>query len=116
MRKVDLLGARYAICRGFPWSVTFRRREPGPGRRPIDLTGFTARFEVYDSLREHRPPWMFGALIEAPQTGVVKIPLRADDTRALRTTAARYRLVFTDSLGDESVLLYGRLAVLESDR
>ena len=114
-RKFDLIGD-YALRRAFPWRLSVRRLQPGPARKAVDLTGMSARFEIYDNLCARRPPWTFAVVIDAPPTGGGLIDMSADDTRAIQTTAARYRLLFTDSLGDESVLLTGRLAVLESDR
>ncbi|MDR1063247.1 MAG: hypothetical protein LBL48_04835 [Azoarcus sp.] len=47
-RKFDLIGD-YTLRRKFPWRLTIRRLQPGPARQPVDLTGLSARFEVYDA-------------------------------------------------------------------
>jgi hypothetical protein len=117
--NLDLTGA-YAITRGFPWALPLTRLQPVRPRTPVDLTGMTARFEIFDTLAQRRPPWVFstdsGHITLGGATGAVDITLAAADTRSIRATACRYRLLFTDSLGDESVFLRGRLAVLEANK
>ncbi|MDR1424297.1 MAG: hypothetical protein LBI92_06830 [Azoarcus sp.] len=115
-REVALLGPDHAIRRGFPWRLTLRRLQPGPARRPVDLTGMNAAFEIYDTGAPRRPPWAFVCQIADPASGIVRIALTAAETASIRAASARYRLVFTDSLGDAAVLLYGRLALLEHDK
>jgi hypothetical protein len=86
-------------------------------RRLVDLTGMTARFEVFDTLHQRRAPWVFstasGHITLGGATGEVLIHLSAADTLSIEATACRYRLIFTDSLGEEAVFARGRLAVLE---
>jgi hypothetical protein len=113
-RQFDLIGDRYVLRRGLPWSITVRRLAPGRERAPIDMTGCTARFEVINAL--HPPPYhdvrTFPVEV-AQQAGLCHVILSAQDTGEIRFTAGRYRLLVTDPQGGERVLLYGRLAILE---
>jgi hypothetical protein len=109
-RRYDLLGDRYAIRRGISWRLAVRRLQPLPGHPPVDMAGMTAQFEIYDVFVD-RAPWVFDVNITAAQ--YAEIALSAAETADIDATEVRYRLVFTDSLGDAQVLLYGRLAILE---
>jgi hypothetical protein len=115
----DLIG-QYALTRGFPWHLPLTRLQSARPRRPVDLTGMRARFEVYDTLRQRHRPWVFstdsGHLTLGDEAGTVDIRLAAEDTARITATACRYRLIFLDSWGRGAVLLRGRLAVLEHDR
>jgi hypothetical protein len=112
----DLLGD-FAITRGFPWAWRLTRLQSRCPRVPVDLSGMTARFEVYDTLHPRRAPWIFsgasGHVTLGGATGDVDIELSAADTESIAATAARYRLIFTDALSDETVFARGRLAILE---
>jgi hypothetical protein len=112
-RQYDLLGD-CAVVRGLPWSLFFTRRQHD--RAPIDLTGCAARLEVFDT-RRPRAPWVFsttsGHITLGGDAGTVDIALSGEDTAQIRTTAARYRIVFTDSQQHDAIYLRGRLAVLE---
>ncbi|MDR0701322.1 MAG: hypothetical protein LBF61_02765 [Azoarcus sp.] len=109
-RRYDLWDDRYAIRRGMPWSLSVRCRQPDADRTPVDLTGAAIRFEVHDVRVESARSFPASTV---PETGWAEIVIGAADTATL-PGEARYRIVFTDSLGVESVLLYGRLAVLEA--
>jgi hypothetical protein len=118
--EFDLIG-KYAVTRGFPWSLPLMRLQSAKPRVPLDLTGMQARFEIYGTSRHHhRLPWEFstatGHIHLGGAQGTVDIRLGPSDTELIRSTACRYRLIFTDSLGDESILLRGRLAVLEDEK
>ncbi|MDR0717522.1 MAG: hypothetical protein LBF50_08910 [Azoarcus sp.] len=116
-RQFDLVGPRYVLRRGLPWSITMWRGAPGPERTPIDMTGCSARFEVTNVL--HPPPYPDAVVYPVAvmgASGICHVILSAADTAAIKTTAARYRLVITDSLGNDEVVLYGRLAILEAGK
>jgi hypothetical protein len=114
--EFDLLDI-HALTRGFPWSLDFTRKNPDR-RTPIDLTGCAARLEIFDTQRTRRPPWVFsttsGHITLGGSAGTFACWLSAADTTALDATAARYRIIFTDSQGNDDLYLRGRLAVLES--
>jgi hypothetical protein len=113
-----LLGP-FALRRGFPWRFAFRRLA-APARHPVDLTGCAARLEIYDALRPRHLPWVFstasGEITLGGAAGTFACHLTAAATAPIHATAGRYRIVFTDSLGDEQVFLFGRLAILEHDQ
>jgi hypothetical protein len=113
----DLIGV-YTLARGFDWHLPLRRWQPGKPRVPLDLTGMTARLEIFDTQHSRRPPWVFstasGHIVLGGAEGAIDIRLASADTQSITATACRYRLIFTDALGGEAVLLRGRLAVLGS--
>ena len=117
MKTFDLL-APYAITRGFPWKLALTRLQSRTPRVPVDLTGMTARLEIYDTQHCRRPPWTFdsatGHIALVGATGEVDIRLSAADTQGIAATACRYRIVFAGAAGAESIFLRGRLAVLEA--
>lgn len=113
--EFNLLG-EHAIERGFPWSLRFTRKNPDR-KTPVDLTGYAARLEIFDTQRARGAPRVYSTasghvVLNAPK-GEFVCKLVAAETAALGVTAARYRVIFTDSQGEETVLLRGRLAVLE---
>ncbi len=116
--KFDLLGP-HAMVKGLPWSLEFTRRA-GPAKTPVDLTGCSARLVITDLLADAAPetPLEFttlsGHIVLGGVAGTVAITLDETDT-ALAAERASYRLYFTDSLGRESLLLRGRLGLVEED-
>ncbi|MDR3323130.1 MAG: hypothetical protein LBS89_02885 [Zoogloeaceae bacterium] len=108
----DLLGSR-ALRRGFAWRFVFRRRIH-PIRQPVDLTGCVARLEIYDTQHPRRAAWGFDTGLLGAD-GVTEFELTAADTADITCTAARYRVLFVDAEGEQTVYLTGRLAVLEKD-
>ncbi|GHU38471.1 hypothetical protein AGMMS50256_37810 [Betaproteobacteria bacterium] len=105
----DIKGSR-AIQRGFSWRFVFTRRQKN--RQPVDLTGLSARFELRDSANPETPAIVFtsdeGKIVLGDATGTVEILLTAGDTAAIDFRhAARYRLIFSDNLGDPEVFLAG---------
>jgi len=114
--KFDLVGD-YAIVKGLPWSLRFTRYA-GPSKTPVDLTGCSARLVIYNLLDAAALPLGFstvsGHITLGGALGTVAIELD-EDTAALTAERAAYRLYFTDSLGVETLLLRGRLGLLEED-
>ena len=122
MEEFDLTGP-CAITRGSPWRLSFTRLLSTSPRAPVDLTGMTARLEIYIVQPNNRTPrlkvFSEGKIVLGGADGTVNIRLSAYDTRALEAATSRYkavcryRLVFTDSHREEATLLRGRIAVLE---
>jgi hypothetical protein len=116
LSELNLLGD-FAVTRGFPWHAHMARLQSRCPRVPVDLTGMKARLEVFDTLHLRRAPWVFstetGHIELGGGTGEFDIRLAAADTLGITATACRYRLIFTDALGEERILARGRLAVLE---
>lgn len=114
--KFDLLGP-YTMVKGLPWSLKFTRRA-GPAKTPVDLTGCSARLVVFDLLDQVTPPLTFstvsGHIALGGVAGTVDIDLDETDT-ALAAERASYRFYLTDALGKETLLLRGRLGLLEED-
>lgn len=116
--KFDLVGC-YSLVKGLPWSFAFTRRA-GAQKTPVDLTGCSARLVITDLLADAAPetPLEFttlsGHIVLGGVAGTVAITLDETDT-ALAAERASYRLYFTDSLGRESLLLRGRLGLVEED-
>ena len=116
--KFDLVGP-YAMVKGLPWSLKFTRKS-GPLKTPVNLTGCSARFVITDLLALSAPvtPLEFttvsGHITLGGALGTVEIALDDVET-ALALERASYRLYLTDSLGVESLLLRGRLALVEED-
>jgi len=110
----DLIGD-HAITRNFSWRFSFRRLQPGKHhRQPVDLTGLTARLEIFNTQSGQRgSPRIFQTEQALGEDGEVAFSLTGAETRSIPITAARYRVVFTDPSGEQAVLLRGRLAVLE---
>lgn len=110
----DLVG-KHAIEKGLPW--TFRcARYAGPAKTPVDLTGSSARLEIYDS--------MSGALIASLSSesgeivlggpaGTVLVTLAGAVSAAWTASYLRYRFIFTDSLAVERIFLRGRLGLVD---
>jgi hypothetical protein len=116
--KFDLLGP-YSIVKGLPWSLEFTRKA-GPAKTPVDLTGCSARLVITDLLADAAPetPLEFttlsGHIVLGGALGTVAIDLDETDT-LLAVERASYRFYFTDSTGRESLLLRGRLGLVEDD-
>ncbi len=114
----DLIGP-YAIEKGFPWEFSFTRYAP-PGKTPVDLTGYDCAFEIYDTQNPEAAPAVFsvatGHITLGGQDGTVSIRLAHTDTLDLVAGAARYRVVFTDSLGNARPHTRGRLGLVELDQ
>lgn len=114
--KFDLVGP-YTIVKGLPWSLKFTRRT-GAGKTPVNLTGCAARLVVVDLLPATPPadPLEFsttsGHIALGGAAGTVDIELDETDT-ALTAQRAAYRLYMADALGKETLLLRGRLGLLE---
>lgn len=112
--RFDLLG-RYAMVKGLPWSFAFTRKA-GPQKTPVDLTGCSARLVIFDLLDAAVLPLEFstvsGHITLGGVLGTVTIDLDDAET-ALTAERASYRLYFTDALGRETLLLRGRLGLIE---
>ncbi len=112
--RFDLVGP-HTMVKGLPWSFRFTRRA-GPAKTPVDLTGCSARLVIFDLLDPAAPPLVFttasGHIVLGGIAGTVAIDLDETDT-ALAAERASYRLYLTDSLGVETLLLRGRLGLLE---
>lgn len=111
----DLVGP-YVIEKGLPWDFKFTRFT-GPSRVPVDLTDCLARLELYDDQRPGFAPLLFstesGHINLGNAAGTFHCHLTGSETLAIAITQGRYRLVFTDSIGDEVLYLRGRLGFLE---
>jgi len=115
------LGARFdlrdhnAMVKGLPWHLGYTHKA-GPLKAPVDLAGCSARLVIDNPLDATQAPAEFstasGHIVLGGVTGRVDIDLDETDT-LLAGTRARYRLYFTNSLGKESLLLRGSLALLE---
>jgi hypothetical protein len=112
--KFDLVGD-YAMVKGLPWSLRLTRRA-GPAKTPVDLSGCTARLVITDLLDAAAAPLEFstgsGHVVLGGVAGTVAIDLPGTVT-GLAAQRARYRLYLVDALGVESLLLRGRLALVE---
>lgn len=114
----DLTGI-HALRKGLPWALRFTRYA-GKGKSPVNLTGCAARFEVFDSLAGRAAPALVtltsadGDIVLGGTAGtvVIKLGTASADWSAKNL---RYRLWFTDSLGDETLYFYGRLALLDGE-
>ncbi len=114
--KFDLVGD-YAIVKGLPWSFRFTRYA-GPLKTPVNLTGCSARLVIFNLLGAAALPLAFstvsGHIVLGGALGTVAIDLDGETT-VLAAGRATYRLYFTNSLGIETLLLRGRLGLLEED-
>lgn len=116
--KFDLLGP-YSIVKGLPWSLRMTRKA-GAAKTPVNLTGCHARFVIFDMLDVGANPVVepfevsdvTGEVVLGGNAGTIAIDLDETQT-ALTAQRARYRLYFTDALGVESLLLRGRLGLVE---
>ena len=114
--RFDLVGP-HAIVKGLPWSLRCTRYA-GPAKTPVDLTGCSARLVIFDLLGPVAPPaarvftTAGGHIVLGGAAGTLTISLSDADT-ALAVERASYRLYMTDALGDERLLLRGRLGLLE---
>lgn len=110
----DIKGPR-AIERGFPWRFAFTRRQK-VGRQPVDLSGCAARLEIRDTASPHADTLTYasadGKIILGGAAGTVEVRLTGIDTAAIRFRhAVRYRLIFTNSLGEDEIYLSGNVQV-----
>lgn len=117
--RFDLVG-KYAMVKGLPWSLAFTRKA-GAAKVPVDLTGCSARLVIVDLLAAAAPETLppefstaSGHIALGGAAGTVTITLDEEDT-ALDYERASYRLYLTDALGVETLLLRGRLALVEED-
>jgi hypothetical protein len=114
--KFDLVGC-YSLVKGLPWSFAFTRRA-GAQKIPVDLTGCGARLVVVGLLETAEPPEPLefsttgGHIALGGAAGTVAIALDDDDTADIPDRAL-YRFYLTDALGRETLLLRGRLGVIE---
>jgi len=112
----DLVGP-YAIEKGYPWEFVFTRYVP-PGKTPVDLTGCDCALEIYDTQNPEAAPVVFnvasGHVTLGGPAGTISIRMAHTDTLALVATSARYRIVFTDSLGNAKPYTRGRLGLVEA--
>lgn len=112
--RFDLVGP-YAIEKGFPWELFFTRLQPD--RTPVDLTGCSAEFLLFDATKPDAPPLRFstasGHVALGGPAGTVAIRLGDTDTRSISAAHSRYRLVFTDAAGIDDLYFRGRVAYLE---
>jgi hypothetical protein len=113
----DITGRR-AILKGLPWSFRFTRL--GPDKQPIDLTGCSARLQIFDALASRSAPPLVtltsagGEIALGGAAGTVAITL-GDVSGGFAAKNLRYRLYFTDSLGDEDLYFYGRLGLRDGE-
>lgn len=113
----DLTGRR-AILKGLPWSVRFTRL--GPDKQPVNLVGCAARMQIFDALagRSAAPlvtlTSVAGDIALGGAAGTVAITL-GDVSGSWTAKNLRYRLYFTDSLGDEALYFYGRIGLLDGE-
>ena len=109
--RFDLIG-EYSLGRGVPWSLAFVYKAGGV---PVDLSGGSARLVILDALESGNSLWFTGP----PQvrlggaTGWVDLALAEADTASVTWSRARYRFYYTPAGGPETLLLYGRLGVVE---
>ena len=96
--RFDLIG-EYSLVRGLPWSLAFVYKAGGV---PVDLSGGSARLVILDALESGNSLWFTGP----PQ-------VRLGDTASVIWSRARYRFYYTPAGGPETLLLYGRLGVVE---
>ena len=114
--KFDLVGC-YSLVKGLPWSFAFTRRA-GAQKTPVDLTGCSARLVIVGLLEAAEPPEPLefsttgGHIALGGAAGTVAIDLDEDDTADIPDRAL-YRFYLTDALGKETLLLRGRLGVIE---
>ena len=114
--KFDLVGC-YSLVKGLPWSFAFTRRA-GAQKTPVDLTGCSARLVIVGLLEAAEPPEPLefsttgGHIALGGAAGTVAIDLDEDDTADIPDRAL-YRFYLTDALGRETLLLRGRLGVIE---
>jgi hypothetical protein len=116
--RFDLVG-KYSIVKGLPWSFTLTRRA-GANRDPVDLTGCHARMVIYDTLAVPEDPPVVpfevsditGEIALGGILGTIAIDLD-DEQTAMTLQRGAYRLYFTDSGGAESLLLRGRIGLIE---
>ena len=114
--KFDFVGC-YWLVKGLPWSFAFTRRA-GAQKTPVDLTGCSARLVIVGLLEAAEPPEPLefsttgGHIALGGAAGTVAIDLDEDDTADIPDRAL-YRFYLTDALGKETLLLRGRLGVIE---
>jgi len=110
----DLIG-KYAIEKGLPWS--FRcARFTGRAKTPVDLTGSSARLEIYNALTGELVATLddsAGDIVLGGPAGTVDVALAAQVSAGWSATHLRYRFFFTDSLGVERLFMRGRLGLVE---
>ena len=108
--RFDLIG-KYSLVRGLPWSLCFTRKAGGI---PVDLTGGSARLVIFDALEPGTCLWFTGPpRLVLGAAGRVDIILSEADTASVTWSRARYRFYYTPAGGPETLLLYGRLGVVE---
>lgn len=112
--RFDLVG-QYAVVRGFPWSlpeITARQKKAGA---PINLTGYQAVLEIFDSTQTAAAPLVYsqqtGHIPALNSSGVITCDLSIVDVAALPAYPT-YRLSLIDSLGRPRPYLRGRLSVI----
>ena len=116
--RFDLLG-KYALVRGLPWSLDFVRKT-GPAKTPVDLSGCAARLVISGLLETAEPPEPLefsttsGHITLGGALGTVAVDLDETDTAGIPDRAL-YRFYLADALGKETLLLRGRLGVIEED-
>lgn len=116
----DLVG-KYAIEKGLPWSFRCTRKA-GPSKTPVDLSGLTARLDIYDALQPGPPilsvgtiGTISGGIVLGGVDGSIAASLAAAATSAMSATHLRYRLILIDANAVEQGFMRGRLGVIEED-
>lgn len=109
----DLTGA-YALEKGVPWALRFTRFNPD--KTPVDLTGASARLEIYDALVSGPPLLVLSSaqpaeIVLGGTAGTFAAYLPAAASNGLTATHLRYRLFFTVA-GVDLLFLRGRLAFI----
>ena len=107
----DLVG-KYAIEKGLPWTF----RYAGPAKTPVDLTGSSARLEIFDSLNGQliaSPSSGAGEIALGGAAGTVFVSLLGSVSAVWTATHLRYRFIFTDAQGVDRIFLRGRLGLVD---
>lgn len=112
----DLVG-QHAIEKGLPWQLRFTRYA-GPAKTPVDLTGLSARLEIFDALVPGAPILTLrdttGDITLGGMAGTVAADLSGAASAAITAKHLRYRLFFVVG-GVDHLYMRGRLGLLEGD-
>lgn len=112
----DLTGP-CALEKGVSWALHFTRFNPD--KTPVDLTGASARLEIYDALASGPPLLVLSSanpteIVLGGAAGTFAGYLSAAASAAFTATNLRYRLFFTVA-GVDQLYLRGRIAFIEDD-
>lgn len=108
---LDLVGQRSVVA-GLPWAFEFTWKA-GAARTPVDLTGCSGRWEVFDGVNSATSPLELNAALGGI-SGTVGLALTAPQaTLVAAFERPVYRLFLTDAVGRERLFMRGALGVLE---